>query len=249
MVAYKAIHTLEDFYRTLPVDLFDAIVLVDDDSGDGTYERAQALGIESYRNDRNLGYGGNLKRALTIALEKGAEVIVDIHPDGEYKSSAIMPALKKVEEGAHLVLGNRFYDARQPLRSGMYSWKYLPIFTMNLIAKWGLWIPCSDVHQGFRVYTRELLEAVPFEGNSNDYLFSFEIIAQARFAGLALAEVPVDTHYTGEKRGASLRKSILYSLSVFGVLGYFYLAQLGVPLEMFKRKSRSSAPQEIPAVL
>ena len=237
LVAYKAIHTLEEFYRTLPVDLFDSIILVDDDSGDGTYERAQALGIESYRNDRNLGYGGNLKRALTIALEKGAEVIVDIHPDGEYKSSAIMPALKKVEEGAHLVLGNRFYDARQPLRSGMYSWKYIPIFTMNLIAKWGLWIPCNDVHQGFRVYTRELLETVPFEDNSNDYLFSFEIIAQARFAGLNLAEVPVETHYTGEKRGASLRKSILYSLSVFGVLGYFYLAKLGVRLALFRKKT------------
>ncbi len=237
MVAYKAIHTLEEFYRTLPVDLFDSIILVDDDSGDGTYEKAQALGIESYRNDRNLGYGGNLKRALKIALDKGAEVIVDIHPDGEYKSSAIIPALKKVEEGAHLVLGNRFYDARQPLRSGMYSWKYIPIFTMNLLAKWAFWIPCSDVHQGFRVYTKELLNAVPYEGNSNDYLFSFEIIAQARFANLTLAEVPVDTQYTGEKRGASLKKSILYSLSVFGVLGYFYLAKLGVPFRLFAKKS------------
>jgi len=237
MVAYKAVKTLEDFYRTLPTELFDSIILVDDDSGDGTFERAQALGIESYRNDRNLGYGGNLKRALTIALAKGADVIVDIHPDGEYKSSAIVPALKKIDEGAKLVLGNRFYNARQPLQSGMYSWKYIPIIVMNMIAKWGLWIPCSDVHQGFRVYTRELFEAIPYEKNSNDYLFSFEIIAQARFVGLKMAEVPVDTHYSGEKRGASLRKSILYSLSVFGVLGYYYLARLGVPLRMFRKKT------------
>lgn len=241
MVAYKAVHTLEQFYATLPTQLFDAVILVDDHSGDGTFERARALGIESYQNDRNLGYGGNLKRALSIALEKGAAVIVDIHPDGEYKSSAIAPALKKIEEGAALVLGNRFYDMQQPLKSGMYGWKFIPIIVMNLIAKWGLWIECNDVHQGFRVYTRELLEKVPFEQNSNDYLFSFEIIAQAKYAGLKIAEVPVDTHYSGEKRGASLRKSILYSLAVFGVLGYYYLAQLGLPIKLFHGKSHPSA--------
>ena len=234
MVAYKAVHTLEEFYKTLPTHLFDAIILVDDASGDGTFERARALGIESYRNEKNLGYGGNLKRALSIALEKGADVIVDIHPDGEYKSSAIEPALRKIEEGASLVLGNRFYKARQPLESGMYSWKYIPITVMNLIAKWGLWIPCNDVHQGFRVYTKELLERVPFERNSNNYLFSFEIIAQTKYAGLPMAEVPVDTNYTGEKRGASLRNSISYSLAVFGVLAQYYWTCLGVPMRLFK---------------
>lgn len=236
MVAYKAIHTLEDFYRTLPRGLFDSIILVDDDSGDGTFERAQELGIESYRNDHNLGYGGNLKRALSIALEKGADIIVDIHPDGEYKASAIIPALGKIDEGAALVLGNRFYDVRQPLKSGMYSWKFIPIMIMNAIAKWGLWIPCNDVHQGFRVYTKELLQKVPYQINSDDYLFSFEIIAQARYAGLPMAEVPVDTNYTGEKRGANLRSSIIYSLGVFGVLAQYYWARLGVHSALFRKQ-------------
>ncbi len=234
MIAYNESKALEAFYKTIPKQFFDDIILVDDKSPDGTYELAERLGIDTYQNERQLGYGGNMKRALEIALGKGVDVIVDIHPDGEYLASAIEPALKKIEEGADFVLGNRFYDTKKPLESGMYAWKYLPIIILNWLARAVLRIPCHDLHQGFRVYTRNLLESVQYEGNSNDYLFSFELIAQAAFQKIVFAEVPVETRYSGEKRGASLGKSIRYSLGVFLILMYFLVAKIGIRGRLFK---------------
>ncbi|MFA6339067.1 MAG: glycosyltransferase family 2 protein [Candidatus Paceibacterota bacterium] len=238
-IAYKAVKSLEDFYKTFPKELCDEIILVDDASGDGTFELAQRLGITSFENPINLGYGGNMKQAIKIALEHGADVIIDIHPDGEYKSTAIPAALKEVRNGAKLVLGNRFYDSHKPTENGMYAYKLLPLYILNKFAKWALNIPVDDVHQGFRVYTKDLLEKSNYEKNSNDYLFSFEIIAQAAYNHLSIKQVPVDTNYTGNKRGASLKKSIIYSLSIFKVIFQYFLARIGfLQTKIFKKPTK-----------
>lgn len=233
LIAYKAAATLEDFYKSLPVHLFNDVILIDDFSPDGTYELAQRLGIESYRNPHNLGYGGNLKRALSVALSKGAEIIVDIHPDGEYKPSAILPALEAVERGAELVLGNRMGGGKTLSESGMYSWKILPIAFLNWLCRMILRLPIHDMHQGFRVYTRPLLEKVNFKANSNDYLFSFEILAQAAYHKAKISEVPVEVAYTGQKRGASLRSSIAYTIGTLCVLGAYLYAKVFRPGKLF----------------
>src|SRR3989338_3626797 len=107
-LAFNASQTLEKFYHNFPKNLVDEIILVDDASKDLTYELAKKLGIRSYQNPVNLGYGGNMKRALDLALTDGADIIIDIHPDGEYKPTAIADALKKISTGAEFVLGNRF---------------------------------------------------------------------------------------------------------------------------------------------
>lgn len=225
-IAYNASTTLEKFYKTFPKHLVDDIVLVDDASRDDTYSISQKLGILSYRNSINLGYGGNMKRAIKIALHRGADIIIDIHPDGEYRPSAIPRALEKIEQGYDFVLGNRFYDTKKPLESGMYFWKFIPILLLNKISALVLRVKIDDFHQGFRVYTRELLEKVNFEKNSNKYLFSFEIIAQASYHNINISQVPVETIYSGKKRGASLKNSIVYSLGIFKVMALFILAKL-----------------------
>ena len=228
-VAYNAASTLEDFYASFPKHLVDEIILVDDASRDNTYEIAQRLGIHAYKNDHNLGYGGNMKRALRLALQNSADIIIDIHPDGEYKTSAITPALQKVSEGARLVLGNLFAKTLgSPLEHGMYRWKLLPITLLNYVAKFVLRAPIDDFHQGFRVYTKDLLQKVNFEANENNYLFSFEIISQAVYHRMLIEQVPVETLYSGKKRGASLRHSIQYSLGVLKVLCFFLLAKTGL---------------------
>src|SRR5258706_11446799 len=107
-ISYNAEKTLEKFYREFPKKLFDKIILVDDASKDKTFALAKKLGIHSFKNKHNLGYGGNMKRALGIGLKMGGDIFVDIHPDGEYKPSAIPAALKKIKDGALFVLGNRF---------------------------------------------------------------------------------------------------------------------------------------------
>lgn len=234
-IAYNAAKTLEKFYKNFPKQYCDEIILVDDCSKDNTFNIAKKLGIKAYRNPVNLGYGGNMKRALDLALSKKADVIIDIHPDGEYNPSAIPLALKKIQEGYQFVLGNRFTSLTKPLKSGMYIWKLIPIRLLNSLDSLIFGIRLNDFHQGFRVYTSKMLNKVNFKENSNDYLFSFELIAQAVYNKIRITQVPVETNYTGKKRGASLKNSIKYSLGTFKILFYFILAKLGFRLKLFEK--------------
>ena len=236
LIAYNAANSLEEFYKNFPKNLVDDIILVDDASKDDTYELAQKLGLHSYKNPVNLGYGGNMKRALGLALQHGADIIIDLHPDGEYKPSAIPLALKQVQEGAQLVLGNRYAGGSTPLKSGMYLWKYSLLMGLNLLPKIVIRSKIKDYHQGFRVYTRELLENINFQSNSNGFLFSFEVIAQADYHNLKIAQVPVETSYTGKKRGSTLKNSILYTLGVFKVIGMYLAAKAGRRSSLFKEQ-------------
>lgn len=234
LLAYNASRTLEKFYRQFPKELVSDIILVDDASKDNTFQLAKKLGIKAFQNPVNLGYGGNMKKTLNIALGMGADVLIDIHPDGEYKTSAIPLALKEINKGAKLVLGNRFSSLDQPLKSGMYIWKFIPIWLLNFLDRLILGVKVNDLHQGFRVYTKDLLKKVNFVQNSDNYLFSFELIAQAAFKKLKIAEVLIITSYTGKKRGATLKNSIKYSLGTFKILLLFIFAKMGIRTKIFQ---------------
>jgi len=233
-IALNAEATLENFINSFPKKLVDEMILVDDKSSDGTYELAKKLHLLAYQNPVRLGYGGNLKRALRLALARGADIIVDIHPDGEYKPLCIPKALAKVREGADLVLGNRFSSPFSPLQNGMRIWKLIPIAFLNRMDRFIFGPAACDFHQGFRVYTRNLLTRIDFLKNSNDYLFSFEIIAQAAWRRMRIEQVPVETCYRGRKRGASLVRSIKYALGTFWVRGLYLLARAGFHSKLFK---------------
>lgn len=235
-IAYNAARALPEFYQSFPKDLVDEMILVDDASQDNTFELATALGIKSYKNQVNLGYGGNLKKALGLALEQGADVIIDLHPDGEYKPSAISLALEQVRAGADLVLGNRYFNGNTPLQRGMFIWKYLPLIGLNFIPRLVIKSKISDFHQGFRVYTRNLLEQVDYQADSNDFLFSFEIIAQADYQNFKIAQVPVETNYTGKKRGCSFKDCVVYTPGVFKVLGFYLAGKAGIRTTIFSKK-------------
>ena len=234
-IAYNAAKTLGNFYKQFPRDLCDQIILVDDASVDNTFSLAQKLGIESYRNKTNLGYGGNMKIALSLALKNGADIIIDIHPDGEYKPSAISVALDKIRGGSQFVLGNRFTSLTKPIKNGMYIWKLIPLRILNSIDSLLFGVRLNDFHQGFRVYTSIMLNRVNFQENSNNYLFSFELIAQAIYNKVKISQVPVETSYRGKKRGASLKNSCIYSLGTFKVLLLFILARHGFKFTLFQK--------------
>lgn len=235
-LAYNASRTLAKFYLEFPKKFVSDIILVDDASKDNTYELAKKLGITSYKNPVNLGYGGNMKKTLAIALKEGADIIIDIHPDGEYKPSAIPEALKKIREGSQFVLGNRFTSLTKPIKNGMYIWKLLPLRILNSIDSLIFGVRLNDFHQGFRVYTKDMLNKINYQENSNDYLFSFELIAQAIYNKIRISQVPVETNYTGKKRGASLKNSIKYSLGTFKILLLYILARFGFKNKFFQNK-------------
>ncbi len=239
LLAYNASETLGKFYKEFPKKFVDDIILIDDASKDNTFELAKKLGIHSYKNPINLGYGGNMKKALAVAIKCGADVIIDIHPDGEYKPLAIPEALRKIQEGNQFVLGNRFTNLTKPIKSGMYIWKLIPLRLLNSLDSLILGVRLNDFHQGFRIYTRDMLEQINFEVNSNDYLFSFEIIAQSIFEKIKISQVPVETNYTGKKRGASLKHSIKYSLGTFKILLLFLLAKMGFKTILFYKPSEA----------
>lgn len=233
-IAYNATKTLEAFYKNFPKKLFDQIILVDDASKDDTYKLAKKLRIKSYRNPKNLGYGGNMKRAIDLALKHKADIIVDLHPDNEYSSSSIPLALKRMNQGYEFILGNRFTNLTTPKKSGMYSWKLAPIVFLNFLDRVILNVKINDLHQGFRVYSRKLFEKVNYHANSNNYLFSFELIAQAVAKNIKISQVPVKTNYTGKKRGASLKNSLIYSVGTFKILVFFLLTKIGIENQLFK---------------
>lgn len=226
-IAYNAAETLENFYRQLPLEVIDECILVDDASLDDTAIISERLGITTFKNEVNLGYGGNLRRAIKIALERGAHIIIDIHPDGEYRPTVIKPAIALVEGGADLVLGKRFRYG-YPTKRGMRLYKIGPILVLNWLAQVVLRTSISDPHQGFRVHTKKSLESLNIDHYTDNYLFSFELLAQSILIGAKISEVPVETSYQGKKRGASLLASTSYSIGVFKVLLQFILSKWGI---------------------
>jgi len=234
--AYNAASRLPDFLKKIPRRLFSSIILVDDRSTDNTYELAQEYPFLSvYQTRKNLGYGGNMKQCIMIALKKRARVIVELHPDDEYGTDAIRPAIEKIEGGAGLVLGNRFANRSNPMRSGMFLWKYPFLKLLNGMNNMVLGTRIPDLHQGFRVYGRRFLETARFERNSNDYLFSFEIILQALHHRFKIRSVPVSTHYRGKKRGASLLNCIRYTLQTFQSVLKYLVANMGMYSKQFPK--------------
>ncbi len=239
MPAYNAAKTIKQLYEKIPHAYKKNIIIIDDCSKDDTYKIAKKLGMEVYQNNINLGYGGNVKTCIQKALQKGADVIVEMHPDGEYDPSAIPIAVKEVEKGADLVLGNRFTKETNPLLHGMRIWKYIPSKILSLIDNAILGTNITDLHQGFRVYTKKGLEKINYLDTANDYLFSFEIIVQTIFAQEKIAQVPVKTRYAGEKRGSSLKDATIYTIKTWKVIFLFLFAKFGVhPTSLFVQKDR-----------
>lgn len=230
--AYNAEKTLIPFLAKLPKKIFSKIIFVDDCSSDNTYNVAKKQkGIVVYKTPSNLGYGGNLKYCLNLALKNGAEVIVELHPDGEYGTDGILPAIEKIKKGAGMVLGNRF--AKNVKHPGMLFWKKPFIEGLTVIDNLILGTNVGDMHQGFRVYSSKLLENIPYKNDRDGYIFSFEIIAQAVYNGFKIGSVPVSTIYSGKKKGAKPIPAVIYSMQTFGVCIKYLLAKLGITSALF----------------
>ena len=242
--AYNAAGSLQRFLADFPFKIFDEVILVDDDSEDATFKIAKryvgsptsplglrGIKIKIFRNSRNLGYGGNMKRCLDLALKSKADIVVEIHPDGEYGFDGILPGIREMKRGADLVLGNRFYSRFSALRSGMYVWKIPVTKGLTWIGNLVLGTKIPDLHQGFRLYSKDLLKRVDYQNFSNDFLFTFELIVEVVKNGLKIRNVPVTTFYSGRKRGVDLSTSINYSLRTIQILLYFKTKRLKFSVE------------------
>lgn len=229
ILAYNCARLLPKAYQKIPKDMVDDIIAMDDGSKDGTLEVAMSLGIKAFRHDPNRGYGGNLKAGLQKALEMGADYIVEIHGDGaQFDPISLTHAQLPISQGAQLILGSRFRDPRRALANGMPLIRFVANRALSFFDRLVLGLPLTEFHTGFRIYGRRLLEQAPYLANSNNYLFSFEIIAQAAYYGLPVAEVPVEADYKNEHTSCPLDQAVVYSFETFRVLAEWVLAKRGI---------------------
>jgi len=211
MPAYIAAKTLRDAVSEIPLGCYDDLILGDDASTDGTAELAEELGLFVVRSPQNRGYGGNQKQIYQAALDRGADVIVMLHPDGQYDASLIPGFVDFVARGtADMMLGNRIRTRRECLKGGMPVWKYFCNRCLTIFENVVFGQNLGEFHSGFRVYRAELLRAIPFHDNSEDFVFDSELIAQAVHHGFKVGDAPMPVRYFPEASSISFRRSLRY---------------------------------------
>ena len=236
--AYNAEKTLEKTLRDIPSGAADEIVLVDDDSRDRTADLARSLGLAVIRHDRNRGYGANQKTCYAEALRRGADVIVMIHPDYQY-DARLAPILSNlVATGiCDVVLGNRIRTRREALEGGMPLYKYLANRLLTIAENLATGENLGEWHSGLRAYSRKVLETLPWESNSDDFVFDQQFLLQASMLGFRLGDVPVAARYFAEASSINFRRSVVYGLSTLAALGGSLLHRWGL------RRSRAFLPK------
>ncbi|MFZ9499751.1 MAG: glycosyltransferase family 2 protein [Bacteroidia bacterium] len=227
--AYNAEKTLARTYAEIPMDIVDEVVLVDDHSTDRTAEVGRELGIRHVLvHPQNRGYGGNQKTCYNKALELGADLVIMLHPDYQYtprliESMAYLAAHKVYP----VVIGSRILG-KGALRGGMPLYKYvfnrMLTLTQNLLMGQKL----SEYHTGYRLFTAEVLRNIPFEKNSDDFVFDNQMLAQVCFFGYEVGEVSCPTRYFDEASSINFRRSTVYGLGVLRVALMYRLQKWGL---------------------
>ncbi len=229
MPARNAARTLEATVSGIPADLVDEIILVDDKSTDDTLDVARRLPLHLIWHPHNVGYGGNQKTCYLEALQRGADVVVMLHPDGQYEPALIPRMVQPIVDGdADMVLGSRLAIPGAWKTSGMPRYKYLANRGLTGIENVVLRTHFSELHTGYRAYSRELLLTVPFLRNSIDFVFDSELVMQAVHFGFRIAEVPARTRYFPEASSASATQSIVYGAKTLGAAARLTLHRRGI---------------------
>jgi glycosyltransferase involved in cell wall biosynthesis len=244
--AYNAARTLERTYRELPHEVVDEVILVDDASQDETVALARTLGITTFVHDRNLGYGGNQKTCYRNALERGADVVIMVHPDYQYTPALVTAMSSMVALGIYdAVLGSRMLG-KSALTGGMPRYKYVANRVLTLLQNIVLGRKLSEYHTGYRAFHRRVLETLPLDENSNDFVFDNEMLAQVVAFDYSIGEVSCPTRYFGEASSISFPRAVRYGLGVLGVCAKFWLHRSGIRrYRLFERDARRLAPSTL----
>jgi glycosyltransferase involved in cell wall biosynthesis len=229
MPAYNAASTLRRTVEDIPSGSVDDIILVDDCSKDNTVQVARDLGLTVIQHQQNTGYGGNQKTCYRHARDAGADYVVMIHPDYQYDSRVIPVAIEILRLGiCDMVVGSRIRTRKEALAGGMPLYKYISNQGLTIIENVALGQNLGDFHSGFRAYRREVLETVPYERNSDDFVFDSEFLAQAVHFGFKLGDIPVPVRYFDEASSINFRRSVVYGLSTLSVLVKYWSNRLGL---------------------
>jgi glycosyltransferase involved in cell wall biosynthesis len=239
--AYNAGKTIAQTIAEIPFDLVDEYVVVDDASTDNTIEVASSLNVRNLiKHDSNKGYGGNQKTCYNTALELGGDIIIMLHPDYQYTPKLIPSMAYMIASGLYpVVIASRILG-KGALKGGMPLYKYISnrflTWMQNLLINQKL----SEYHSGYRAFSREVLEKVNYQDNSDDFVFDNQMLAQIFFAGYEIAEITCPTKYFEEASSINLKRSIKYGLGVIKTSLGFFLQKNGiVSLSIYKDKGKT----------
>ncbi len=241
--AYNAESTLEQTYREIPLDIVDEVLLVDDKSADSTVSLAKKLGIKTFLHDRNYGYGRNQKTCYQEALRRNADIIIMVHPDYQYTPKLITAMVSMIAFDVYdVVLGSRIIGGGA-LKGGMPVYKYIANRFLTAVENLLLGSKLSEFHTGYRAFSRKVLENLPINANSDNFVFDNEIIAQIIYFGFRVGEVSCPTSYAKEASSIGLRDSIVYGLGVLGTAIKYRLQKSGLAsFGIFTAKRREISP-------
>jgi len=228
MPAYNAEQTLERTYAEIPHDIVDEVVLVDDASQDGTVEVGKTLGLTSLVHRANLGYGANQKTCYAEALARGADIVVMVHPDYQY-DPRLVPSLAWLIalDVYDVVLGSRIVGGGA-LAGGMPRYKYVSNRFLTAVENLLLRQKLSEYHTGYRAFSRAVLETLPLEANSDDFVFDNQMLAQIAYFGFRIGEVSCPTRYQPQSSSINFVRSCKYGLGVLVTACRFRLAKMGL---------------------
>ena len=238
MPAYNAAQTLRKTHaEVLEQGVVDQVILVDDASRDNTSEIAQALPLTMVnKHGKNLGYGGNQKTCYRLALEQGADIVIMVHPDYQYTPMLIPAMTSMIANGLyHCVLGSRILGGHA-LAGGMPIWKYIANRALTFSENILLGAKLSEYHTGYRAFSREILERLPLENHSDDFVFDNQMLAQILWLGYPIAEVSCPTKYFEEASSINFRRSVQYGIGCLRTALDFRLARMGLAPSPVERR-------------
>ncbi len=238
MPAYNAAKTLVRTYEeVMAQDYVDQVIVVDDASKDETVAVGRTLDrARVVVHEKNLGYGGNQKTCYRSALEEGGDIVVMVHPDYQYTPQLIPAMVSMIGNGLyHCVLGSRILGGRAR-QSGMPLWKYVANRGLTFVENVMVGAKLSEYHTGYRAFSRDLLERLPLDANSDDFVFDNQMLVQILWYGYDIAEVTCPTKYFPEASSIGLSRSIRYGFGCLSTGSQFMLARMGLSSPRFPRE-------------
>jgi len=228
MPAYNAEKTLKKTFEEIPYEYVDDIILVDDHSTDRTVKIAREVNIKTFVHRENRGYGANQKTCYTEALRLGADVVIMIHPDYQYTPKLLVAMASLIAIGQYdVVLGSRVLS-EGALKGGMPLYKYIANRVLTLIQNILLQRKVSEYHTGYRAFSRRVLEKLPLNENSDDFIFDNQMLSQISFFNFSIGEISCPAKYFEDASSLNFRRSVIYGLGVLKISVQYRLQKMGL---------------------
>ncbi|MEN8155073.1 MAG: glycosyltransferase family 2 protein [Acidobacteriota bacterium] len=227
--AFNAYKTLKKTIDDIPEGFVDEIICVDDGSTDGTYDLAKDLNLIVYKHESNRGYGANQKTCYDKALERGADIIVMLHPDYQYDPKLVSYFVSYISDGYFdIMLGSRIRSRKEVTGNGMPLYKYLGNRFLTRFENFFTGLKLSEYHTGYRAYSRKVLENINYHANSDDFIFDQEFLVQAVYFNYKIGEIPVPVRYFPDASSINFSRSVKYGLGTLSLILKFFLKKINM---------------------